>query len=726
MLALVSIRAGSKVGVGEVQRHLEGHLLGPVRIVIVGTSTDDRGSLRALNTDRDVLFRSLRALVFVCSSGEEARILRREAPDLTASLDVSADLDEAVVLEGEELRCRLSAEQVRRYASLDLSGLVPHSTEVVRVPMDRVYQEREFAPRSGQSNDDGVVLLLAEPGAGKTLWMKHKAVSCRDRVSLYVALAGWAAQAREQSVSLGDFVQAEVGRLLGLPPVDLTASFLSIELLLDGLDEVPSLGDRRRIVDEALALRAQHPAMKVVIAAREHVVDDLLSDALRKLRVERLAPLSLKQGQELVVRLLRSRREIDVDTDLSDEVVALRDGIVHHPDFVRFVGNPLLLTFVTVLAELGRSMPSQRVELYGDLLEMLIVSWQRVRSSSTGRRLNRADVLRVVAPLGWRLVERGVGGLTETELLDFLVELDTREGDARSAREAARHRLDQLREDSALLHATDGLWRFHHATIAEYLAARAALISPELRQVLEDDPYEPRRVQVLAFTLAIACDVDPRDEVALPLLSSLDRKASRRGRYDARIPRTLVACLTEARSMPAGVRQRLAAHVLRIALRQQLREDRRFDAVMAVTDLCHLSDRPVQAALEEIVASEGGVDARALASAMNGVLGFFFPLPVSIQLAGVDATPLVQRWIESREPSVRAMAWAAWARPGDWGTLVTALDPDAASSVLSGLEVIEVRAHPPSWTEAIRSRFPELPLDPPYNAGTSSTNNPTP
>lgn len=718
VLALVQLGAGGAADPREVARRLRAEIGDPAQVLVVGVEAADRQRLRALNNDREGLFRSLRALVFICTSGEAARALRREAPDLTSVFDLSAELEEAVELTREELDKRLREVQHCRYASLELSGLVPHAADVVQVPMEAVFLARKVnLPRADMGEAPGLTLLLAEPGAGKTVWMKQFAANEPQRLVLYAALAGWVAQAREQSVSLLDFLQAQVGRLLGLPPVVLGPHLAAMGLFLDGLDEVPNQGDRRRIVDEALVLRSQFPGLGVVVSAREHVIDDLLSEQIRKLRVARFIPLSRQQGEELVGRLLRARRGLSPGAELSAELSTLRQrtlrqSIVRHPDFGRFFGNPLLLTFVTVLAELGRGMPAQRAELYGELVEMLIVSWQRVRASSTGQRLNKADVLRVVAPLGWRLVERGVGGLTEGELLDFLVELDTREDNPESARAAARHRLDQLREDSALLHATDGLWRFHHATIAEYLAARAALLSPEVLAVLLDDPYEPRRVQVLAFTLAIACDLDPRDDVALPLLKSLDAKARRRGRYDARIPRTLVACLEEARSMPTALRQRLAAHVLRVALRQHLNPDRRLEAFGAVQSLCALHDAPVQAAIREAVEDERAIDASGLAAAVLAPSVWLLdlaPLPVLLSQGGVDTTPLIYRWISSDSPAVRALAWDAWVVDDAWTTVVKGLDPTAYELAV---RVEHTGPRPPSWTAAIRARFPELPAGP--------------
>ena len=726
VLALVQLPpAGIGAPTSEgVAAALRAELVGPAELLVVREDEPTARRLAELNTGRDQLLRRIRAVVFVCETGAAARFLRRMAPDLTATFDLMAELDVTVELDGEELGRRLKEVQRQRFRELDLSGLVPHATDSVRLQLDAVFQRRALKkPQRGDLDEGGVGLLLAEPGAGKSTWLRHLAlVPNPKQMVLYAPLGGWVAQARERELALLPWLESYAGELLGLPSIELGPHLAGMTLLLDGLDEVPTQGARRRLIEEALAMRQRHAGIVCILAGREHVIDDLLSEQLRKIRLLRFVPLEVEAQHGLVVALLRARRGLKPGEPLPTEVERLRHEVVHHADFARFGKNPLLLSFLTVLADLGRGIPTQRAELYGDLVEMLIVSWQKVRGGSTGRRLNRADVLRVVAPLGWRLVEQGLGGLTEPELLDFLVEIDRREADSEIARAAARTRLGQLREDSALLHASDGLWRFHHASIAEFLAARAVLQSPALLRTLCIDPYEPRRALVLAFALALSCDLEPRDDVALPLLHALDAKARRSGRYDARIPRVLASCLQEVHSMPEALRQHLAGHVLRIALCQVLRPAQRLEALNAVAVICRIADGPIRAALREAVAGSSSIKVEAIAASRirefddfwEWIAAEFVSLPLSIEAAGVSAAPLIQSWISHTSDEIRALAWEAWGQGSEIRqSLALRLDPDSAMLIFtpdlfSDREATSGEEAPAAWTAAIATAFPQV------------------
>lgn len=689
-------------------------------VLVVRDDPAVRQRLYALNTGRDQLLRRVPAVVLVCATGEHARLLRKLAPDLTAVFDLVAEVQPRVDLSFDALRDALRAAQAERFQQLDLSGLVPHTGDFVDLPLEALYQRRFVGTRQGEADLAGgeALLLAGEPGAGKSTWLRRLAATGRgpDRAVLFVPLSLWAAQARERQIPLLDFVEGQAGALLEKPGLELGPHLPRMVLLLDGLDEVPTVVDRRYLVDQALALRQAHRGLVVVLAGRDHVVDDLLAEQRRRVRVVELRRLDAGQGRTLVQALLRARRGLSPDQPLPEDAQRLWRQVVGSEDFRRFGGNPLLLSFLAVVADMGRGLPSQRVELYNDLVEMLIVSWQRVRSGQAGRRLNRADVLRVVAPLAWRLVERGVGGLTEAELLDFLAGLEQREPDVDRAREAARQRLDRLREDSALLCAADGLWRFHHASIAEFLAARAALQAPALREALAADPYEPRRAQVLAFTLALSCDLEPRDDVALPLLHALDDKARRRGRYDAKIPRILALCLEEARSMPGALRQRLAGHALRVAFVQKLAAGQRVEALFAAFRLLRVEDEAVAGALRALQPALSSVDWARLAPAWLFASGrsswWFGDLPADLlrglSLGVEEQVALIERWARSPDVAVRALAWQAWtAGSTERRVLARSADPEAVALYAP----VEGQSPPPpaGWTEALRAAFPDLP-----------------
>ncbi len=241
-------------------------------------------------------------------------------------------------------------------------------------------------------------------------------------------------------------------------------------------------------------------------------------------------------------------------------------------------GSPLLLTFFVVLMELNRAPPTHKTALYNAIVEMLIVSWQGVRGGG-GARLNRAEALKALAPLGWGLVTRDAAGVSRETLVAQLMANDRLSQSEADRRAAAERRIEQLSEDSALLILKDGVYRFHHHTLAEFLAARAALQTPALAQELASNPYDPRLQQTIAFAVSLAVDIDPRDDLAELWLNALAHKARRPGVYDAKIPLTLAAVLRDARALPPSRRAELLGHSYRVAFHQALSPWQRFIAV---------------------------------------------------------------------------------------------------------------------------------------------------
>ncbi|MFH1469102.1 MAG: hypothetical protein ABIO70_32240 [Pseudomonadota bacterium] len=136
VLALVQLPPRFLDEPAAVARMVSAAIEGPAEVLVVEESAAVLERLRELNTGRGLALRQFRALVFICRDGAAARLLRRTATDLTASLDLSFELDVRVEVAREALREGLLAAQRARFANLDLSGLVPHSAERVEIPLE--------------------------------------------------------------------------------------------------------------------------------------------------------------------------------------------------------------------------------------------------------------------------------------------------------------------------------------------------------------------------------------------------------------------------------------------------------------------------------------------------------------------------------------------------------------------------------------------------------------
>ena len=705
------------------------------RVVDVRPSPELAAELGELNRARDVLPPEPPALLFVTASGEEARWLRRHALDLATAFDLRVELRPRAPGGWAEQRARLAEAMRARHGALDLTGLLPGATEVVRLSLDEGFMPSAatFQPAEpGPGGEARPLLLLAPPGKGKTTALRARAARQADpegRLVLFAPLAGWAVASRDRLRPLLDHLERVAAAALGEPDarVPLGEHLDETALLLDGLDEVPDREPRRRLLREARALARR--GARVLVSGRDHVVTDLPAGDLEGWRTARLGDPEPADIRRFVTAVFRGRRGEEAEA----RARALLDRLAAEPDLGAFARTPLLLAFLVVLADSGRALPDQRVLLYHELVEMLIGTWRRIRSAAGAPRpLSRAEVLRVVAPLGWWIVLRGGGAVSEAELLAELARLERRrEPDPELARRAARERLAQLEDDTALVR-TDGGWRFTHPTLAEFLAARAALQDPACLDALCRDPFWPGWSQVLPFALALATDVHVRDEVSARLVEALLRRSRKRGRYDARFPTTLARALRETRALPATAERRLAGRALEITYARRLGPRASLDAQRAALAIAELRRPGVRLALRDWFCPPRRAIlwthlVRGAGSPPVTVPWLFQPtsrLPEALAAQGLDARPLLDAWLAHEEPRVRLLGWISILRArgrlrgaslGELEAALAPLDPGAAGIV--AMRPALRRAPPPS--PSVRGRvLADLP--PPLQSAGSS------
>jgi hypothetical protein len=560
--------------------------------------------LHELNLERNLLFDELAALVFLVASREAARLLRRHANDLTSVFDLSVELTPATSgTSSADAVHALRTRLIELHGVLDLTGLVPGETDALRHPMEQIFfDEAGLQPRHFEllTRHEAPLLVIAQPGAGKTTALRHacwdgcrrneageaSTVSGRD-VFVFVPLAAWYADERQRPTALTAWLDTWLQHLAS-PPVALAEVLPRLVLLLDGLDEVGGPSIRRDLLGQALELHQRGAA--VLVSARDHVVDDLRKQEMDHWSVARLAERDREPPHErarrfaLQVAMARHPDDPERAGRIADQVV--RHG---HEDFY---ASPLMMTFIVVLADLRDHLPTWSVELYRDLVELLLHARR-----GEGPRWRRGELLRVLAPLGWELVRRGVGGLRREELLETLIRLErVREPDPELACQAASVRLDQLVDGTSLLSAADGLYRFQHPTLAEYFAARSVLQDASHRAVVVAEPYANVSSTVVAFAVGLVSDLEPDNAVEAELLNALVRRSKRQGRYDSKIPVLLCRLLREVETLPSSVRAQLADAAVRVALGRSLS---RWARRTAVRDLDHSDHLPeIRAAVD--------------------------------------------------------------------------------------------------------------------------------
>lgn len=343
------------------------------------------------------------------------------------------------------------------------------------------------------------VIVLGDPGAGKTTFVKYlalrlargegKKIGLDDYLPILLPLAAFANALQNRDIGLDDFIaEYFAGIGVDLPIAPMLSEALKAGralILLDGLDEVRDLNMRNTVVERVLDFFAFHrrTGNKFVLTSRvvgyravrpsaealaECTIVDFEDDEIEEFVAHWTSAIEKQiQGNTAVA-------QTDAETDRRE----LLDAIHQNPGVRQLASTPLLLTILALMKRQGVSLPERRVQLYDQYVNTLLSTWNRARSLSgraPGRDIDEIQTVRILAPLALWMheVSPGVGLVGREEMRRKLEELFAERGDV-SPHQAARQFLLDVREHAALLlERGPGEYGFIHLTFEEYLAAVA-------------------------------------------------------------------------------------------------------------------------------------------------------------------------------------------------------------------------------------------------------------
>ena len=439
------------------------------------------------------------------------------------------------------------------------------TTDVQRIEREEEYRElmaqRDKAERiSAQAtiNDHRCVLIMGDPGSGKSTFAKHVAHSlaqaglAEDPSTWLKALAPW-----EHEVLLPVWIELRT-LAAGLDRVndenDLAAQFFSalqdllnkqclkeigadlekyiqgraepVLLLFDGLDEVPS-NLRKKVVDLVNVLAERYKCHRIVVTCRPYAY---LDQPYRLTGFHQVTLAAFSQDQ--INRFIQNWYDLRVkckamtasDADWKRRRLQQATQSSHLHELAE---RPFLLTVMAQLHTYTGQLPDDRTELYAGAVDLLLQRWEGKSGGEEGviayldmqgLKINDLkDGLGEVAFHAQSQRTKGeLGEITEADLHHRMQKYFQRD------RVKADKFVTYIRERAGLLiaHKTEA-YKFPHLSFQEYLAAYH-LVSHD------NYPFEPARLVREDITrwrevFVLSCGVATRNgHLKLALLAVAD------------------------------------------------------------------------------------------------------------------------------------------------------------------------------------------------------------
>ncbi|MFN8473873.1 MAG: SUMF1/EgtB/PvdO family nonheme iron enzyme [Anaerolineae bacterium] len=397
---------------------------------------------------------------------------------------------------------------------------------------------------------DGLV-IVGDPGAGKTTFLKHltlslalghgERVGLANRLPVLVPLSAYARALELEDVALQEFLGTyyrNQGTDLSIDA--LLAAALSdgrALVMFDGLDEVQEITRRGLVLERVTAFYALHRQRgnKFILTSRIVGYKDV------RLTAEGLEECTLVDFDERDIREFINKWTCAVEQAIHGpsafslrqaeiEGNELLDAIARNPGVRQLAANPLLLTILALMKRQGVALPERRVELYDKYVETLLRHWNLARGLDrrAARDLDVVETLRVIAPLAlWmQATSPGRGLVKQADLQRQLIAIYSERGEADPERAARQFQHDVRDHAGLLLERGPREYGFIHLTFQEYLAAVAIAqhgqvdVAPVVRTLAAHMDDASWREAVL-LTIGYLGLIQQRDEAAGDVLQQL-------------------------------------------------------------------------------------------------------------------------------------------------------------------------------------------------------------
>ncbi|MFI9383362.1 NACHT domain-containing protein [Kutzneria sp. NPDC052558] len=366
------------------------------------------------------------------------------------------------------------------FVDVGLAPQAPHNVPAGVLSDDRAEPADELGiARYLADPNPAVIAIIGGPGTGKTTLLLHTAWQlCRSPrgrsprstpVLLFLR-----DHAKTIAADPGVALPAVVGSTLGDHGQEATAWFErrlaagDCVVLLDGLDEVASQGDRLAVAAWVERQIKRFPRNDFLVTSRPH---GYLAARIEGATVLQMRRLTEEQAADFVRRwylahelaLERYRKNQDFSSARRRAAAAAESLLVRlkdAPALYDLTANPMLLTMIANVHRFRGELPDSRWQLYAEICQVMLGRRPEAKLSGDRKEL-------LLRALAFTMMTRRVRDLPADAVLSvFEPEL------CRLPRElTAAEALADIATNGLLIERENGLYSFAHVTFQEYLAA---------------------------------------------------------------------------------------------------------------------------------------------------------------------------------------------------------------------------------------------------------------
>ena len=293
------------------------------------------------------------------------------------------------------------------YTALDTTELerVEREEELRQFLAQVARDETSRIPAQDMVNRERRLVILGDPGAGKSTFVKHLAYTLAQanlvedaapwlerlepwehgaRLPVRVELRTLAAYAAETKKAGRQLLLGYLHAYLKREELDAFWPQLndairdeteSLLVLLDGLDEVPATL-RRRTVDAVQDFTDHYGQHRYVVTCRPYAYVGQPC-RLQRFREVTLAPFNAEQIDHFIETWYRQLARRDrLSTQKAERQAQQMQRAVRRGDLQGLAQRPLLLTVMTLLHTFRGQLPQDRTELYADAVDLLLRRWE--------------------------------------------------------------------------------------------------------------------------------------------------------------------------------------------------------------------------------------------------------------------------------------------------------------------------------------------------------------